>query len=336
LNSAELKTSFVELMTVNRAPAGIAGASPGAGVVDFLSNAFAVDKSLLSRIWNGRRLSQLSADEFMSRLGGSEVGDLVRDAIRSAGLADPDQALKDVASRFDQLGREASVFFERRARLVSVLAAMVIAWPMYVHPYELFRTYLDRPEVTEAVIAMQHEVLAKYEEQVKLASDRAAEAAMAASGGNDAARQSLDEAVAARDKAIAAMDAASKSLQAAGVPIGWNQQRLDAAGFGGGDIGIAVLPYPKTWSSLRTVFWLLIGGLLIGLGGPFWYDMVNSLSSIRTILGGPKSVASTGAEAEASPGETARPQTPVDHFHTAAAGRDAALRSEDVEEEPVG
>ncbi len=354
-NAANFREAFIDLMTVNRAPAGQAKGSPKAAAFDFTSDGSSNERGLLSWIWGGRRLARLGSGEFMSRLAGSDFGDHVSEAIKSAGLADPDQALKDIAARFDQMGRESSVFFERRARLVSILAAMVVAWLMYVHPYELIKTYLDKPEVAEAVIAMQNQIMSQYEKQVEAEAKAAAEAAKKDAVAETnleanpddkplqdeaAARQKdLDEAVAARDKAIAAMNEARQALLSAGVPIGWDDQRLaDSGYFKDETLG---LPWPDFSNPVwfKTTLWLVLGGLLVGLGGPFWYDAVKSLSSIRSVLGGAKSLTNTGEGADkqgGGDGSTRQPETPVENYHAGRAGREAEIVIEADDEAAVG
>lgn len=345
VSSGELKETFVDLMSVNRAPAGEANSKPGGGTFNFSQDGAAGEGGLLSWLWSGRRLARLNAEQFMSRLGGSDFGDHVSEAIRSAGIENPEAALKDIAARFEQFGREASVFFERRARLLSVIAAMVVAWLMYVQPYELFRTFMDKPEVTGAVIAMQADVMNKYEAQVSKAAEDAAKAAdadAAAEASGDAAaaentQKTLDEANAKRDEAIAAMKAATGTLTAAGVPIGWTKQRLDAAGFKADNA--FGLPIPNDSRSMKTILWLIVGGLLVGLGGPFWYDMVKSLSSIRTLATGAKSLANTGEASKdsgAAGGDALQPQTPVDHYTAARSGREAEVAVVAEEDDAVG
>jgi hypothetical protein len=350
-----LRDAFMDLMTVNRAPAGQAKGSPNAAAFDFTSDSGSNERGLLSWIWGGRRLARLGPNEFMSRLGGSEFGDHVSEAIRSAGLADPDLALKDIAGRFEEFGRESSVFFERRARLISVLAAIAVAWLMYVHPYELIRTYLDKPEVAEAVIAMQDKIMNQYEIQVEAEAKTAAEAAKkdteadakleakpddkSLQAESEAAQRELEEAIAARDRAIAAMNEARQALVSAGVPVGWDDQRLAQAGFF--EDKTFGLPWPDfskpSW--FRTTLWLLLGGLLVGLGGPFWYDAVKSLSSLRTVLGGAKglAIAAEGSEEKAGgDGTTKQPRTPVENYHAARAGREAEVVIESEDEAAVG
>jgi hypothetical protein len=73
---------------------------------------------------------------------------------------------------------------------------------------------------------------------------------------------------------------------------------------------------------------LLFGGLLIGLGGPFWYDAVNGLTNIRSIA---KDISGTNQPqpGEVTPttttvaGSVDRPQpaTPVGAFNVSQAAQ---------------
>lgn len=342
-DAAALKTQFSDLMTVNRAPAGAVRTGGKDAAKDFSSDDKAVDSGLLGWIWSGRRLARLGPDQFMERLGGSEFGDMIRASVAESGLDDPAAALEDIAQKFKAFGSEAGVFFERRARLVSILAAIVVAWLMYVNPYDLFKTYMSDESVRNAVISMQEKVLADYEtDQQRLIAEAAADAsakvepavetAAAAEDAPDdkvlaaAAEKANEELALARGKlaeAVAMAETVTDQLQAAGVPIGWNAARLISAGFI--EDPLLGLPWPAERKSVRVVMWLLLGGLLVGLGGPFWYDTVKSLSSIRTVMGGAKPADKDETDtAVVSPGSM-EPKTPVDHFNIAAAGRAAIL-----------
>ena len=283
-----VRTGFLDMMTVNRGLPGVAGKA-GA---DVAADGTAQDGSLLSHIWSGRRLSRLEVSEFMARLGASEFGDALRGSAGAAG----DAVLRDIAQTFDAFGREASVFFGRRARLVSVLVALAVAWFACVNPYDLMRTYLADPQVTARVLEMRERAIAEHE-----------------------AKAGTAETETAREAALAQARAAVESLRQSGVPIGWTPERLQAAGFATVEaLGVPV-PYPVAWN-VAAIFWLLAGGLLIGLGGPFWFDAVKSLTALRASLG--------GATPEAPP--AGPPVTPAERFRIAQAGRQAARRQPDI------
>jgi hypothetical protein len=327
LELAKLKTDFLNFMTVNRAPPGTAFK----GQISRTNNDESRDEGLWNWLWRGRRLDHLDVNAFMARLGSSEFGD----RIRASGVDAMDGVLKDIAQNFNAFGDEASQFFARRARLFSVVIAIFVSWSMFVHPQQLVATYLQNPQIADKVIAMQESAADDLQKSVEVK------------------RKAVDDAEAAGDQA--ALDAASKdwrgavtaanskltALQQAGVPIGWNDERLATAGFVKGTFLWTVpVPLPAEWTdrSRATIIWLIIGGLLIGLGGPFWYDIVNSLTNIKALVGGGRDQ-SKKATAEASDTGNAQPQTPVDHFLAGAAGRDAVTgggSGQTVDEEAVG
>ena len=266
---------------------------------------------------SGRDLSHLDPTDFMSRLGNSRYGDAVRAALAQAQIPDPDQALKSIAEEFDAFGREVGAYFERRARLLSVLVAIVVAIGLYVNPRDIFTTYLANPQTAQNVIAMRAEALKRYEDaktQAKTASDtNAADAA--------AKQETAVELKKDIDNAEEAVAGSVKSLHDAGTPIGWTTAKCTAT-----FTNCAEWSW-RTWAAASTFMWLIIGGFLVGLGGPFWYDMVNSLSSILTLATGAKKVADSmntkppGQEVDAN---VLQPQTPVEHFKAGAAGRAAS------------
>ena len=81
--------------------------------------------------------------------------------------------LKDVAQKFEAFGKEASVYFEGRARLLSVIVAMALAFLAHVDAVDLFKTYLRDPNARAKVIEQTEAVTAQYKAAEK--NDRDAE-----------------------------------------------------------------------------------------------------------------------------------------------------------------
>jgi hypothetical protein len=74
------------------------------------------------------------------------------------------------------------------------------------------------------------------------------------------------------------------------------------------------------------LFYLFLGGLLIGLGSPFWYDAVTGLTNIRSTVKGAAGAApqpqaaAVGAAPPATPPaavDQPQPETPVGAFQVA-------------------
>jgi hypothetical protein len=295
LRGADDRRAFIEMMTVNRGPVGKA---PMTALDRSLSvDSTAEDRKFLNWIWSGRRLGSLSLMAFMERLGGSEYGAQLVTQASTAGEKGVEWVVKDVAQKFDAFGAEASEYFESRARLLAVIVGFVLAFAINVNAIALFETFMKRPDVTKAIIARGENVTKSYENLQKQVDTLSASAQTAP---NEEARAAIQKAA---DEAAAAVD----SLQSVGVPIGWNAQSV--AEF-------------RT-SRVMSLLGLLLGGLLIGLGGPFWYKAVQTLTGVRAFTrrdkGTEPSAATTRAmtAAPAAPAPNEVPNTPIDAFHAA-------------------
>jgi hypothetical protein len=290
-------------------------------------NARSEDKKFLNWIWSGRRLGSLSLSAFMERLGGSAYGASLVTQAGNAGDKGIEWMLKDIAQKFDAFGAEASEYFESRARLLSVIVGFLLAFAVNVNALTLFDTFMRRPDVTQAIIARGQAVSASYA-QLANTLDASAKDVQAAGGtgtptpaATDAdLKKQLENTKQGVQDAANQATAAVRSLQSTGVPIGWNAA------------SIAEFNTSKAMSLLG----LLLGGLLIGLGAPFWYKAVQSLTGIRTVARGDQK----SADASAAPGPAAAapnqvPNLPIDAFQ-AALGAALAAGELRVPEEAVG
>jgi hypothetical protein len=85
------------------------------------------------------------------------------------------------------------------------------------------------------------------------------------------------------------------------------------------------LQYKNVWfgipRTLNVWFCLLLGGFLIGLGAPFWYDAVTGLTNISRVMGGGSG--SGGAPAAATDAGKPQPVTPASAFNVSSTAREA-------------
>ena len=291
--------------------------------------------TVLDFILHAESLNKLDVQQFMTRLGDSQYGDALRRAMNRVGTDLADEVLRHVAQQFEAFGVEAGEYFQRRARLLSVLVALLLAWYGNVNPYDLLRTYLTDDKVTAGVIALQQEVEQRYKETAetlgvrtkRLANKVADKPGVIPTGPEaDDLKRDLEQVTKVTNQSI-------DELRTLGVPLGWTPTRLGEINFE--RRGCLNWPWPSAWNakSVTAVMWMLIGGLLIGLGGPFWFDAVRSLSSVRSLL-------SPTPPASADPATTPSPaaNAAVTQFKTAAIGRDAATGQgafHDVDDEPA-
>ena len=189
-------------------------------------------------LWSGRDLADMTPAEFMERLGSIDVGKDIAAANKAANDAFNDAAntaaemadtvLKDVAQKFEAFGKEASVYFEGRARLLSVIVAIALAFAAHVDAVDLFRTYLRDPNARAKVIEQAEAVTAQHK--------AAAEAATALTKLAEVSPETADEVKKQVDAlkedwraAITNAKGAVKQYADLGVPLGWTDERIGAA-----------------------------------------------------------------------------------------------------------
>lgn len=329
----DVRNKFVARMTANRAPMGVTPhATPAAPPEAVKSNNMLGGLSL----WNGRDLASMTAVEFMERLGSIDVGKSIEaanqvvnqanDKAIQASAAAADVVLKDIAQKFEAFGKEAGSYFEGRARLLSVIVAVVFAFAVHIDAIDLFKTFLRDPNVRAKVIDQTQAVL----EQQRVSEAKVKEADKTTVDNADVEKLK-------KDLQAAIDDTKKKMTQLAdlSVPIGWKADERDtlnpwksvpscsnskdgsaypipSAGCAQGDkAGIAPVGFKTTGALFLS---LLLGGFLIGIGGPFWYQAVMGLTNLRGLTRGAATVhAQATAEAATKAGRT-QPVTPVGVF----------------------
>jgi hypothetical protein len=73
-----------------------------------------------------------------------------------------DAVLKDIAQKFEAFGKEAQIYFEGRARLLSVTVAVIFAFAAHVDAIDLLRAYLHDPNARAKAIEQTQAVTAQY------------------------------------------------------------------------------------------------------------------------------------------------------------------------------
>ena len=270
------QSQFVELMTANRQSSGPgptptplqtqdrnqAATQPAEGLRKFADFNWWLGRA--NWTIDGSRLQSLSVVNFMSRLGSS---DFAKQLPKPSAVL-PDPVMADIEQRYQHYSEEASAHFEKRARLLSVLSAFGLAAALYVNPLQIWNVYSTDHETTLKVISLMD--TAAKDAIVPNAADQAAAL------NQDAKKILLD----AKQKLITEV----ASLTTAGAPLGWKEGKfwcfVPLA-----DAGICE-KYPHA-DRFADVFAVLFGGLLIGLGAPFWHDLFKSISGLRDLLSPP-------------------------------------------------
>jgi len=242
-------------------------------------------------------VTKVTPAEFVERLAAGPLGKAIEDDVKN--LAGTVQAKIDeeraklteaLARRFESYGSEVSIWFQARARLTSVIAGLILAFVVHVDAIVLMRGFMADPALARAVAAQAEQVTARFAAQIR------------PQDANTPPAQAPDAAEARRQ---------IEELRSLGTPIGWrdgaNGTRLwfdrgahcDELRKGGtpnpqlhpygwlssvvGDCGCS--PYVWLPASVSVFVGLILGGLLIGLGAPFWYRAVQCLVHMRGAVG---------------------------------------------------
>jgi hypothetical protein len=269
-----------------------------------------------------RTVSSMTVMELMERIGDTEIGT----AIAAGGADYINDAINDLAQKYDRFCRGAHESFAAHAKAWSVAISIALAFALNVDAVRVFVTYLNDGAIRQAVIAQENRILNGLDEarrSLAAVEAQVAEAGTPADGRLDQVRASMER-----------VAAAASELSTLGVPVGFGYfpgcAKLTADGMpvdpscaAGGGIAAA-----GAW--LGWIGSVLLAGLLIGLGAPFWFDLARGLSrgarALRLIgLGGQEPPPEKAGEPSVA-GATAPPRTPVEAFLTslrAAAPADA-------------
>ncbi|BAV45974.1 Putative uncharacterized protein [Mesorhizobium loti] len=225
-----------------------------------------------------------------------------------------EDVIKDIAQKYEAFGNEVSTYFERRARLFSVITAFVVAWMFYVQPYELVVTYIKNPDTAQNVAAQNVKTYDEYKALTEKLDG------LPSTKGMDASEtKALTDAITHLKTTMNNAKKKNTELANLGAPVGWPEASdhvescnlfgkpttdttapanpladdafrsddadmvRDLTQFCRQEINLLVAKPVVTLPSVANAFWLLVGGLLVGLGAPFWAQAVSSLTATRDV-----------------------------------------------------
>ncbi|TNE64771.1 MAG: hypothetical protein EP335_06595 [Alphaproteobacteria bacterium] len=255
-------------------------------------------------------IDKMDISEFARRLAGTEVGR----AIARRADTEVNTLIDDLATRFEDYGQQVSQYFKRRSQVISVLAAVAFAVLMNVNVVTLVRAFQADEALTDRLVSQADATIAAYQAQQQARTDNRNQA----DGDTQVEGATHDEIKAQVAKLTEQVDAA----RALGLPIGWTgnvpfngadiNRFLEAGTVPGrqpanttATPGAAETPpptaeppakatagatEPQDVDLMAPAFWAWLGttlitGLLIGLGGPFWYDIVRGLAAATRLAG---------------------------------------------------
>jgi len=267
---------FVEHMTLSQFQPNEAGGNGLGNAVPALLNA--------------TRLKSLSTLEFIERLAETRAGSALSAEVQRIGTEHGDALIKYLASKYESIGESASEYFARRARASSAFVAICLAFALNVNAIDMFKTLLTNQDVRTAWIAQGKKVGQQAGQQQQRLETVLAE--LKAKG--EASAQEVQQAIAHNTEVL---QATAASLESSGIPMGWAR-----APWHGTEWSTAGLPY-RAWLVMQWLAAVLLAGLLIGLGGPFWFDTFMKLSSLTAILRGRQTPVQKAKEPSGAPAD---------------------------------
>lgn len=212
--------------------------------------------------------------------------DKIREAM-PAGRRKLTTVLNTLGARYEEFGAAASTLFKRRLQFWSLVVGIVLAGVMNVDGVRLFQTYLKNPEIAEKVIA----TLTPKEEATEPGKDKPSGATAGRS--NASADVKPEEAIRLKEKEL---NTQLQEIQMLKLPIG--DLYFPHCVLFPPVAGVDTLPDALCQKKLRICGWefwkyiplwflkVLVTGLLIGLGAPYWYDVARRLAEVRLAFGG--------------------------------------------------
>jgi hypothetical protein len=256
------------------------------------------------------RYNEVTAMDFLKRIPETEVFKY----IKLRGSMTVDERLKKFDQKYEEYEKAISNYFKRRAQLISFVVGIALAITVNIHGIRLFERYLNDPELTATVIAQTDKIEAAMESM---------QTRQAAAPQTD--QENLNEIRAAIDQYNELMG----TFVGLGLPLGWayypncpldqnpkylsyldpqcktvvNRKIRSAAENKNYSTltKIIITAFRDPWGFLKWLLVVAITGTLIGLGGPFWFDVARKLSDVRRKFrdgGGPP--------------ESGKPEAPVD------------------------
>ena len=274
--------------------------------------------------WFGAdRSEKLTTEEFIRRLARSHTGREIYQ--QTAGRVN--RLIDSLCLRYKELSEAMSEYIKNSSSILSMAIGIILAFTINFEAYRLFNFYIENPDVARNVA----DNAAAYADAYTEAQERLDEALAALDRPETEQAESIADAreeIESIQERLESVPANVLELSAEGIPIGLDYFPFCRFRDTITTDGEVAYPCKDAESRYRlfsskgsaTDLWpdyllwfikVIITGVLIGLGGPFWYDAVRGLARATQILRG--RAAPQKAPAGSLPG-VRTPSNPVEIF----------------------
>jgi hypothetical protein len=226
--------------------------------------------------------NRLSSVDFLKRMADTDLFKTIRQDVQQKS----GELLLEFSKSYEEYGAAMSEYFTRRAKALSVIAGVALALGANIDGIRLFERFLSDPALAARMEA-QSEQLQKTLEKSRT---------------SDVKKEASADDIKAGVETVSKLASSFADMQ---LPIGWSfypgctalppkgsalDTRCTDAGAATRDCASepcdVIGGIRHAWATdprglLTWVFTVVLTGLLIGLGGPFWFDVAKKLAAVR-------------------------------------------------------
>ena len=223
-------------------------------------------KQFVETIRFDRKDTTITTTEFIRRLAKTEVGKKIG-KLNSYKLA---VTIKDLTEKFEEYGKHTSLLFKEHSRNVNSYISIVLALTLNLNVILILEGFKENETLTQSLVMQAERFTTQYDSLKNKDMTKEQE---------ESYQQNLKE-----------IKIAIEDAQGIGLPIGWSKKpHTDVCEKGLFCSAKKVIARMNAnISNLNIFLWLIttvITGLLIGMGAPFWYEMIKKLTPMTRLAG---------------------------------------------------
>lgn len=222
----------------------------------------------------------MTTSQFIERLAATNIGK----EITKGSHDELTVMVNHFGRRYDAFCEEATQSFKKNSEKYTMFISVAMALILNINVVTLGNTFIENRALTNELVAQTTVIMERAEQQQKNL-------------------HSGDESIKEFAASLNSLRESYQGMEKMQLPIGWSRSSLqffetEAAKWvcKHEPDNVALHPYDKCKDSLgeKILFWTvssivwvittLITSLLIGLGGPFWFDVVKRISAFRSLL----------------------------------------------------
>lgn len=225
--------------------------------------------------------TEVSPDDLLKRINQTKAFN----ELKGKTEAEIRKTLGSIEAQYDEYSAAMSDYFKRRAKLFSLLVGILLAFAANIDGLRIYEALKVSPEIRASIISL-HTSLEKSYELAQKNLD------VVDSSRNPASEDNQKQIEAIKKNLEAAAEVSK--LSSMGLPIGWAYfpAKLDEDKLLINHLCELVDRIKsKPFDHLIWFLTVLITGLLIGLGAPFWFEVARKLTQFKQAVGGKEATA---------------------------------------------